>query len=220
MGHENPVIVGVSRDIVCSTQLNVTTIEWFLVGFNAPLENTTEQELTFTLEPEDTTLNGAMLTCKVTTARITFKETVTIRVKGKLYYHNYNFAINYDNYDNYLELEHQVTTSAVPVSKQAGQRHTISCSSVADFPHTVSWISPDGTVITTDTATGVIVGAPQVSGNEVVVNLTFTSLTTSQAGQYTCRSAMGGPLSSAKSTAQDVIVISKLLKHENYYIYV
>ena len=90
----------------------------------------------------------------------------------------------------------------------AGQRHTISCLSVEGYPHTVSWISPDGTVITTDTATGVIVGAPQVSGNEVIVNLTFTSLTTSQAGQYTCQSTNGSSFSSTIST-HDVIVKSK-----------
>ena len=78
----SPVIVGLSGDLVCSTRLNVTTIEWFLVGLDIPLESTAEQELTFTLEPEDIALNGAMLTCKVTTARSTFEETVTINVKG------------------------------------------------------------------------------------------------------------------------------------------
>ena len=81
-GHENPIIVGLAGKLVCSTRLHATSIQWFLVGLELPLEATTEQELVFTIEPEDTALNAAMFVCKVNTSSHTYEKTITITVKG------------------------------------------------------------------------------------------------------------------------------------------
>lgn len=85
-GHETPVLVGLSRDIICTTYLNVTKMEWMLVGVSEPVEQREdgEQSLTLPLNPTNTGLDEAKFTCRVTTARgKIFEETITVRVKGK-----------------------------------------------------------------------------------------------------------------------------------------
>ena len=81
-GHEDPIIVGLTRKLTCSTKLHVTSIELFLVGLGIPVESTTEQELVFTIDPEDTALDGAMFTCRVNTASSVYEETITLTVIG------------------------------------------------------------------------------------------------------------------------------------------
>ena len=81
-GHENPIIVGLMGKLVCLTRLRVTSIQWFLVGLEFPLEATTEQELVFTIDPESTALNAAMFTCKITTELQIYEKTVSIIVRG------------------------------------------------------------------------------------------------------------------------------------------
>ena len=87
-GHEDPLIVGLSRRINCTTNLNVTRIEWLLLGLPNPVEERDdgEQELVMTVNPKNTDLDGAMFTCKVTiTSGEKFEETVTFQVKGIVY---------------------------------------------------------------------------------------------------------------------------------------
>ncbi len=85
-GHEKPIVVGLKWTIDCSTHLNVSKMEWILVGIrDDPVEQTTIlQSLPLTLSPRSVGLNGAMFTCRVVTAggKI-FEETVTIQVKGR-----------------------------------------------------------------------------------------------------------------------------------------
>lgn len=81
-GYEEPIILGLTRRIRCSTRLPVVGIQWLLVGVDIPLESTTEQELVLTIDPEDTALNGAMFTCHVTTSSTTYEQTVKVIVKG------------------------------------------------------------------------------------------------------------------------------------------
>ena len=94
-GHEDPVIVGLSRRIRCTTYLNVTRMEWVLVGVPDPVEERDDggQELDLPLNPDNTGLDGAMFTCRVTTARgKIFEETITIEVKGIASYIKYYLA--------------------------------------------------------------------------------------------------------------------------------
>ena len=88
-GHEDPFIVGLSRRMNCTTYLNVTRMEWLLVGAVDPVKERDDggQELTKTLKPNDTSLDGAMFTCRVTTTKgQKFEETVTVKVKGSYIY--------------------------------------------------------------------------------------------------------------------------------------
>ena len=82
-GHEKPFIVGLMRDINCSTNLNSTSMEWFLVGVDDSLEKSYNQHLTLTIDAKTTGLNGAMFTCRVTDMEGNkYEESVTVRVKG------------------------------------------------------------------------------------------------------------------------------------------
>ena len=65
-GHEKPIIVGLTVNINCSTHLNLTSMEWFLVGVDDSLEKSYNQHLTLTIDAKTTGLNGAMFTCRVT----------------------------------------------------------------------------------------------------------------------------------------------------------
>ncbi len=86
-GHDTPIIVGLSGVINCTTILNASKLEWRLVGIGAgePVEETSwEKFLALTLTPEATELNGAKLTCRVTTAKQSvFEKTVTVTIKGR-----------------------------------------------------------------------------------------------------------------------------------------
>ncbi len=84
-GHEDPVIVGLSGSINCTTSLQVVRMEWVLVGVGDPVEEREDggQSLALPLEPETTGLNGAKFTCRITTKNgKKFEETVTVKVKG------------------------------------------------------------------------------------------------------------------------------------------
>ena len=84
-GHEDPLIVCLSRSINCTTYLNVTRIEWLLNGSLYLMEEKDdgERELVMILNPNNTDLDGAMFTCRIITARgTTFEEVIIINVRG------------------------------------------------------------------------------------------------------------------------------------------
>jgi len=82
-GHEKPIVVGLTEEIHCSTHLNATKMEWFLVGVDDPLEISYGQHLTLTIDAKTTGLNGAMFTCRVTDVEgDQYEESVTVTVKG------------------------------------------------------------------------------------------------------------------------------------------
>ena len=82
-GHEKPIIVGLMGDINCSTHLNSTSMEWFLVGVDDSLEKSYNHHLTLTIDAKTAGLNGAMFTCRVTDVEGNkYEESVTITVKG------------------------------------------------------------------------------------------------------------------------------------------
>ena len=72
-------------DISCSTHLEVTKMEWLLVGVAEPLEQRKDggQNLTLVLNPTDTELDRENYTCRVTTkAGSVFQDFFTLEVKG------------------------------------------------------------------------------------------------------------------------------------------
>ena len=84
-GHEDSLIVGLSRSINCTAHLNVTRMEWLLEGTVDPVEERDDggQELVMTLNPKNTDLDGATFTCRVTTVKGKMsEEAFTMKVKG------------------------------------------------------------------------------------------------------------------------------------------
>ena len=85
-GHEKVIIIGLKGKIYCSTYLNATRMEWFLVGVDSkPVEaDLDEQQLVLTIDAKNAALNGDMFTCRVTDVEGNqYEETVTTRVKSK-----------------------------------------------------------------------------------------------------------------------------------------
>lgn len=89
-GHETFMLVGLSRDVICTTHHNVTKMEWTLVGVSETVEERSDggKSLTLVVTPTSVGLDGAKFTCKITTTKgKSFEETVTIKVKGELALH-------------------------------------------------------------------------------------------------------------------------------------
>ena len=107
-------------------------------------------------------------------------------------------------------MQHEVITTTGNSTVYAGQSHTLTCTVIADFPHNTTWFGNNGAPLTNDSLSGVIIGEPTIDGITTRLTLTFTTVTTSQAGQYSCYSVMDFPASTSFSV-QDLFVISKFL---------
>ena len=83
-GHETPVLVGFMGTIKCSTLLNVSKLEWYIRGFEDPVESKEDSNfIVLPLSPVNTALSGTSIICRVTTyGGKTYEDTVTIMVKG------------------------------------------------------------------------------------------------------------------------------------------
>ena len=98
-GHETPVLVGLSRNITCSTHLEVVRMEWVVVAIGNAVEEREDggQSLILPLKPTTTGLDGAEFTCKITTTGgKKFSETITVDVKGQtsLKYSNFTKCVS------------------------------------------------------------------------------------------------------------------------------
>ena len=84
-GHDTPVLVGLSGSINCTTLLNVSKLEWYIKGFDDPVESGSNvNSLLLTLNPESTALNGTSVICQATAdSGEVYEETVIVMVKGR-----------------------------------------------------------------------------------------------------------------------------------------
>ena len=86
-----PLTVGDTVSIVCSTDLDVTTIEWIRDGItvdtlamnNATVDNTSSQSMTLVLDPVSADHHNSRYTCRVTSPYGVQEETVNITVQSK-----------------------------------------------------------------------------------------------------------------------------------------
>ena len=82
-----PLTVGDTVSIVCSTDLDVTTIEWITDGVsdiatnNATVDNSSSQSLTLVLDPVSNDHHNIQYTCRVTTPYGVQEETQNITVQ-------------------------------------------------------------------------------------------------------------------------------------------
>jgi hypothetical protein len=86
-GHSEPIIVGLSGTINCSTLLNVSKLEWFIGGIKELSESREGTKfVTLTFTPQTTAWNGTSITCRATTHNGgVYEESVDIAVKGMVY---------------------------------------------------------------------------------------------------------------------------------------
>ena len=86
-----PLTVSDTVSIVCSTDLDVTTIEWIRDGVtvdtlatsNVTVENSSSQSLTLVLDPVSADHHNTQYTCRVTTPYGVLEETVNLTVQSK-----------------------------------------------------------------------------------------------------------------------------------------
>ena len=77
-----PLTVGDTASVVCSTDLDVTTIEWITDGVT--VGNSSGQSLTLLLDPVSADHHNTQYTCRVTGPYGVEEKTVDITVQGKL----------------------------------------------------------------------------------------------------------------------------------------
>lgn len=106
------------------------------------------------------------------------------------------------------ELEHTLTVTASSTGTlYAGNFLTLTCTAVSDRVPQLTWIGPNGAVVT---GSGTTVSSQIQNGRRNTITLTFNSIRTSHAGYYNCTSKIMEPLSTT-STVYLVRVRSKYL---------
>ena len=81
---DNVFVVGESASLTCSSDLDVTTIEWFLDGL-VVLSNTGQQELELTFNPVPDTIHNSEYSCRVTSPYGTQEASHRVTAEGRLY---------------------------------------------------------------------------------------------------------------------------------------
>ena len=76
-----PLTVGDTVPIVCSTDLDVETIEWIIDGVT--VSNSSNQSLTLMLDPVSADHHNTQYTCRVTSPYGVQEKTVNITVQRK-----------------------------------------------------------------------------------------------------------------------------------------
>ena len=197
IGLDDPLMVGQNATISCMTNVAVDSIaiEWgnqSSVLNMSSADNLTVLDYTIPLVRDD--LQGEYLTCTAVAGETTYTETVEIQVTGR-----------YTLYNVYNE-RHYVHTSPVPTDSlevetdvsedgpvEAGSTDlTLTCtvseviSGLTDMPsaHWSGPVAPVDNIVVTETVR---------NATTVTVALTFSSLHTSHAGQYTCQGILVSP---------------------------
>ena len=78
------VTVGQSASLTCSSDLDVSSIEW-LYGGQVVARSTSRQELELEFNPVNDTIHGREYTCRVTSPYGSQEETVSIVAEGASY---------------------------------------------------------------------------------------------------------------------------------------
>ena len=84
-GHETPIPLGESRNILCKWHgNNATKMEWYLFGLDTiSIESKTHtNSLVLSSHPNSTALDGAMFTCRVTVGLQQYEETINLFVES------------------------------------------------------------------------------------------------------------------------------------------
>lgn len=84
-GHETPVLLRESRNVLCEWHgNNATKMEWYLFGLDTiPVEAKADtNSLVLSSHPNSTALDGAMFTCRVTVGLEQYEETINLFVES------------------------------------------------------------------------------------------------------------------------------------------
>ena len=82
-GNDRPLIIGESATLICSSDLDVSKIEWF-AQHNEVLVNSTRQSITLVFNQVSLDMHGAQYTCHVTSPYGTQERNITVITEGEL----------------------------------------------------------------------------------------------------------------------------------------
>ena len=201
-GNEDPLIIGFSRDIICSWNgdANVTKMEWFLVGLGTgdAIETVMgESSILLTINPGNEGLDGTMYTCKATMSDgQAIEESITLSVKGIA---RYVQCLHLATLYNYVAaLENIVSITATSSSATAGESFTLVCNVSSEKEANLSWVDPNGVVRRDEPGTTVFYSGWSDGISTLV--LTLDSIRTSQSGVYKCISDILAPPSKSEAS--------------------
>ncbi|CAI8046104.1 hypothetical protein GBAR_LOCUS25483, partial [Geodia barretti] len=187
-GHEEPLIIGVSWDIVCSWNgdANVTKMEWFLVGLGTgdAIETVMgDNSIVLTLNPGNMGLDGTAYTCRATLSDgQRAEESIILSVKA---------------------LENIASIAAISSLAIAGESFILVCNVSSEREANLSWVDPNGVEMRDDPDTTVSYSG--WNGGMSTLVLTINSIRTSESGVYKCISDIAVPPS--KSEASFVVQV-------------
>ena len=79
-----PLMVGGSATITCSTDLNVTSIEWLDSGDIVVESDTSgQQQLNLEFSPVNDSIHNAQYTCRITANGVVSERNITVTVQGE-----------------------------------------------------------------------------------------------------------------------------------------
>lgn len=85
-GHEQPLIIGTAASINCTTDLDVTTIEWLNGTGTVIAMSSTGTALELEFDSVNSDLNNYEVTCRVTSPYGTQQQSVTLTVDFRMLY--------------------------------------------------------------------------------------------------------------------------------------
>ena len=83
VGNDRPLIIGESATLICSSDLDVSKIEWFAQYYEA-LANSTSQPITLVFNQVSLDMHGAQYTCHVTSPYGIQERTITVITEGEM----------------------------------------------------------------------------------------------------------------------------------------
>ena len=197
-----PLTISDNVSIMCSTDLDVTTIEWITDG--STLVDSSSQSLSLLLDPVTVDHHNTQYICRVSTPYGTQEETINITVQSKLYIllvagHLYGkqIEIMMVYYIRYTVPESWATVQiSTPPGDSAvvGTDFVMKCTATAVkglmAAPSVTWTGPDGNL--TDAGT-ITVGPAKTFGNRTTQSLMLHYLQSPEGGEYSCKAAISVP---------------------------
>lgn len=202
--------VGESASMTCSSDLDVTSIEWL---YNLQVvSSSTASELQLVFSPVNDSINGQEYTCRVTSSYGIQEQTVQPFVQSKRFYRylqctkliflSLYFIVPIDNV--------QVSAMTEGVAT-AGQQYRIICMVI--FPLgltnsiTVQWYGSNGLIASN--GGGITLGETLAYATNITSSLEFNPLRASHGGQFSCRATITSPappFSLIRSVDVDILV--------------
>ena len=215
-----------SATLTCTSDVSANQIEWLDNERRVVARVTSMDRLDLTFNPVNDSIHNSVYTCRVTRGDDIFEDSVTITVAGTV--NNINACDEYQSFIHITIIFLPVPPNTIVVtittsdSATVGQEYTLECNvstvitGLTNVP-TVTWLHPNGSLVTSDGGITISPSTPSSSST-----LTFTPLTISHAGQYTCEGSIESPALDSPLTVretQNVTLQCNIFAYEIYSVH-